>query len=1246
MTAENSRPYEEAAAVNWGADSTTISPTTDKIPSVTLLPEHEALLDKAGIPREFALLHGVRSVTCAAELPADVRQHAKDDLFPAVLFPWRGPDGAVHHQLRPDTPVVIDAEARKYLQASNVRLLNVLGDVTIATEVWIVEGTKQCLSARMYAPEHALVIGVPGCANAMKDGLLLPGLADLVEDLPVIVLFDADLATNEGVWLAAHQLGQALDVEGASSVRYATVPGDGKTGLDDLLGSRLLDKRAKLLRRIVDKARNKLPTRPRASAVADGSRPAVNVTGDRLGVIEGTVRLLQARWDGWRVFNYGDVITELTDDRMMALEHGSLLGLLAETAHFYRPGRAGVSSATWPDDNVIRAVAARQRDFTPLDRLSQAPFVRIDGTICQSPGYDQQSRTFLIQDPMLAGVAVPDSPTSEQMQQAVDLLTEWFCDMSASEKADKANLFALILTPFVRGLVPLVPMAVLDGLQPGVGKNLMADCIALLVTGSNADPLPFPGDDDELRKVITSTFGTGAPLFVFDEAHTVAGKSLARALTATSYTDRILGVSRMATYPNNATWMALGNQVQVQGDLARRVYRIALRPPQPDPERRRNGQFLHPDLRAWTRQNRPHLIQAVLTLVRGWFAAGQPAAPTGVSFGSFEAWDRIIGGILYVAGVPGFLANLARWRSEADFETGYWTDHLRDLSLHFKDEGFTIRDVVESIGQRRVTEMPPGLEDCLVPSYSRQLGQAYARIKDRWYGGYRLTVAGAAGEGGARGKVNRWRIEKRDDIADDGSSSTPNAGTSIAEPVNKAEKRGEGSPDTSVQPAASACVTATELEPTRLRAAQLAPESRVSTLPSHQSIPAASGLVVTFSAAEEERLAQLAATMSRTGLRVDKELLEACVVSQAQTRGRLCGSLARQLQLPEAAAATPRPWTTNEGLAAFARVAGDSWPQRQDGKPRVNKELAAAAAAQGGDLGAVCTLIQELLENSPFPAALEEHRLGDRVHPHYSMKTHTGRWTSTKPNILGVGHRTERLLQDRDLILAEPGCVMVAVDLAGIDARCVAGLSGDRGYAELFQLDRDIHNEMSQLFFGDQEHRQQAKAITHGIPYGRGARAIAHATGMSVADTKRMVDAYFWRYPAIRKWQEHLRQLAAQGHPVPTGTGRWVPGDPNKAYTTAPARAAQACARDLAGIGLLRVIDDGLQSYVRLFLHDELVLSVPQSQANSILARVTELMSFDWVAPTGLVVPIVAQPASSSGPRWSDVYRVEGVVAA
>ena len=32
-------------------------------------------------------------------------------------------------------------------------------------------------------------------------------------------------------------------------------------------------------------------------------------------------------------------------------------------------------------------------------------------------------------------------------------------------------------------------------------------------------------------------------------------------------------------------------------------------------------------------------------------------------------------------------------------------------------------------------------------------------------------------------------------------------------------------------------------------------------------------------------------------------------------------------------------------------------------------------------------------------------------------------------------------------------------------------------------------------------------------------------------------------------------------------------------------------------------------------------------------------MTFDWTSPSGLVIPITAEPSKSRGPRWSDLYR-------
>ncbi len=592
-----------------------------------------------------------------------------------------------------------------------------------------------------------------------------------------------------------------------------------------------------------------------------------------------------------------------------------------------------------------------------------------------------------------------------------------------------------------------------------------------------------------------------------------------------------------------------------------------------------------------------------------------------------------------MAGVPGFLANLGDWRADADLGAAHWTAHLEELHDQFGCSDFTTARVVEALEHRRILEAPPGLESYRTAGYTRELGKAYFSVRDRWFGTLRLVRAESPGNGGARGSVNRWRVEgRRED--EPRPAGAPEG--SVWLPPAEGWEGWEGSPDTSLDPAAPSCPAPAATASTESRHGDLAEVSAVSDSlvhPSHPSAPSGMGFRVAFGAAEEARLEQLSAALADTGLRVDTDLLRSRLDSGTGTNERLLRNLVRQLELPDAAAASPRPWTTSAGLAAFERLVGDAWPRLASGQPQINKQLLASAAGSGGALGEVCSLIGQLLDISPFPRALEEHRLGDRVHPVYTAKTHTGRWSSTRPNILGVGHRTERLLLDRDLILAEPGHVMIGVDLAGIDARCVAGLSGDRRYAELFQAGRDIHGEMSQLFFGDAHHRQQAKAITHGIPYGRGASAIATATGMSTADAQRMISAYFQRYPAIEEWQEHLRRLTALGQPLPTGTGRFVLGDPAKAHTTAPARAAQACARDLVAVGLLRVVEAGLQPFMRLFLHDELVLSVPEAEADKIGVQVRELMSFEWLAPTGLVVPIVATASDGSGRRWSDLYR-------
>jgi hypothetical protein len=165
-----------------------------------------------------------------------------------------------------------------------------------------------------------------------------------------------------------------------------------------------------------------------------------------------------------------------------------------------------------------------------------------------------------------------------------------------------------------------------------------------------------PAGDEEFRKKITATLMSGTTLLVLDnvDGPLLAG-SLAAALTAETWSDRILGQSLMVTLPQHVTWVATGNNLQLGGDLARGCYWIRLDAHTSRPWQRTG--FRHPDLLGWISAQRGDLVHALLTLSQAWYTAGQPDAPTPI-LGSFEAWTRTIGGILHHVGVPGFLANL------------------------------------------------------------------------------------------------------------------------------------------------------------------------------------------------------------------------------------------------------------------------------------------------------------------------------------------------------------------------------------------------------------------------------------------------------------------------------------------------------------------------------------------------------------------------------------------------------------
>ena len=229
---------------------------------------------------------------------------------------------------------------------------------------------------------------------------------------------------------------------------------------------------------------------------------------------------------------------------------------------------------------------------------------------------------------------------------------------------------ALLLLGFLRAMIDgPTPLHLIEKPTPGTGATLMVDAIATILTGAGASVMTEGRDDEEWRKRVTAKLRQIPSIVLIDNLRQKLDSSaVAAALTAPFWEDRILGVSEMARLPIRCVWIATGNNPEFSNEMARRIVRIRLDAHVERPWQRAG--FRHPDLMIWVRANRARLVAACLTLCQAWIAAGRPRGTR--TIGSYENWAQVLGGVLEVAGIEGFLGNLDEMMEASDGEGAVW----------------------------------------------------------------------------------------------------------------------------------------------------------------------------------------------------------------------------------------------------------------------------------------------------------------------------------------------------------------------------------------------------------------------------------------------------------------------------------------------------------------------------------------------------------------------------------------------
>ncbi len=266
----------------------------------------------------------------------------------------------------------------------------------------------------------------------------------------------------------------------------------------------------------------------------------------------------------------------------MQVGKAELRNALSRSADYYKVKENGDTVAISPPKELAEAILALKPSewgFPSLEAIVEAPVMRPDGSILDSPGYDEVTRLYYYPQEGMKACKVPENPTQTDIAHALATIDEAIGEFPYVTQADRANAYGCLLTPLVRPVLRHVPLALIDAPKQGTGKGLLNDVVSTTATGSSAAILTLSNSDEELQKSITALLIEGLTIITIDNiAGKLQSKHLDGVLTADTWRGRILGQSKMVKAPQRATWIATGNNIRLGGDLARRCYRIRLDP--------------------------------------------------------------------------------------------------------------------------------------------------------------------------------------------------------------------------------------------------------------------------------------------------------------------------------------------------------------------------------------------------------------------------------------------------------------------------------------------------------------------------------------------------------------------------------------------------------------------------------------------------------------------------------------------
>ena len=171
--------------------------------------------------------------------------------------------------------------------------------------------------------------------------------------------------------------------------------------------------------------------------------------------------------------------------------------------------------------------------------------------------------------------------------------------------------------------------------------------------------------------------------------------------------------------------------------------------------------------------------------------------------------------------------------------------------------------------------------------------------------------------------------------------------------------------------------------------------------------------------------------------------------------------------------------------------------------------------------------------------------------------------------------------------------------------------------------------------------RRAAKAVNFGIVYGISAFSLSQDLCVTVAEAKEYMDAYFDRFPGVKRYMDDVVEKARADGFVETLMHRRRDLPEIKASNhnmrafgerVALNMPVQGTAADIIKLAMVRVFErlrkEGLEAKLIMQVHDELIVECPETEVEQVKSLLTEEMEGAFA----LTVPLTAE--AHSGKNW------------